>query len=1826
MSTLDYKLTANFVTVSSSFRTNVWLKIDYGDGSVQTIETEPSSVLKHKYANPGKFNVTAYAYNNISQVNLTCSNEIHVRNSINDLTIDVPDVVSLPEGKYVVAISSSKLFMGITCYFDVAGTEMTKSFPMIDVGTVKETQFDLSNLSAQTFEATVTCSDGTTNITTSTALMVVESISGLTMTLSRNITQVEDTVSIDLEVSSGSNITFVVSYGDGQLDLKYSGSETKRSFHVSYNTIGTFMVRGSAINALSSITESAIMYVNENLGEVSFSHFSKDLYSGRAFAGTGSKGKLNKYNLDRKLAISANVTTGTNLHYKWSFDNGESVFEAETTEPEILKKYYKPGNVTITCTVSNGVTDITDSMEVEMLQPVFLTHFTNDGPQKAQKNVTFSLVIKNSTPTTCVLINLQNSTLLYGEGICPEILQSHNFLVLNYDFVERPVSTHLSFTEFYQEEGSYSVRVTVFNWVSRSFAVSQVAITRAECKYPILELFGSGLDPEDPMATSAHKQVVVEASVKLNCQFSKLASFTWSLYLTSLKDGAIGIYNNELLNASLSRDTTKFQRSVKFHAHYFIPGNLYNVSLTVIMTEMPEIYRTISMYIYVKPRPLFTAFASGTQRVIGYNKPYVVDIASKSYDPDEVKASGSSESSKKKWRYIWSCYREGEPRPNPTVAPVIAIPTQLQNITLLIDKGGCFGTGPGKLDVPDTNGSLSLNTNYSPLNAVMVIEVVINTGIKTAIAQHRLQISPGDPPAINIRCMANCLAKVNPSDRYALLGRCETCESLGLALNYKWSLTYYNSSSKSYEEHSELASIAAETGVSSRSISIFESTLTQGSDFRITLKGTSAWSSPTYTLLEFSTTENPFGGTCSISPLEGEAMQTSFTVMCKDWINPETETAAGLVYRVYVQFGEETTSLLRTSANPEMDKLVLGPGEEASNYSVNVFVDVAHELGAITRTSLAITVRPLRLQSEDMNQFLESASTDLSNLISNGDVQKGWQWAAAIASTMNAAPETGKSGDLTTTTAAPITTTMSPSGDAGRAKLRDDLAAAVTSTPVDTLDDIQLSANTMKHVTKQKNEVSASNQLKSTEFMTSTANTLTKFADGDNGDRPSLVDTISSASAIMGCMTNVRSAASDAYKNTVNNAKQIIAEHNETYNGTTESILKTMSYLTTTTESPTTVAILTSTAAAVEAATGQVRTVTNSLVDVTAIVSESLLQSQVPGQAPVVIATDSLELTASRVLAEAANNSLAKVKNGGFKMPGLDTLMNDSSSGFMDQKMSACPDNLFNWDPSGDKLGTSVLSLTIGNGQGKDIKMVDTTEDFTIYLDIPPNLIPEKVKIQPRMNKRNSTWGTIHSIEIQDNCSAIYFVLSPENSTSVYDIQLGYKFKPTADEYNMTFSVPHDIEYESEEMDSDTFYEMRHSILLPAAKIYGAGIYYLLVSERLNISLEYELPEYEDATATRAPITTPGPENIEGFLFGESKNNQPWYEEIPDPDSVLLNVYYLQLVAPACRFWSVEDEAWKCDGCRVGTTSTFNKMTCLCNHLTSFGSDFFVPPNTIDFGSAFSDLGGKLADNYAVLLTICLMIGFYIAIGVWAHYKDKQDVKKWGVTPLEDNLENEKYLYMITVSTGMQAKSGTSSNIFFNLSGERDQTGVRKLTDGKRKHLSRGSQVRYVATSENILGRLQTLRLWHDNSGKGDDASWFLDRITVSDLQTGRTFAFLVNDWLAVDEGDGVVDREVSVASPQDLTAFSNLFTSNSKKNFTDGHLWVSVFVRPYQSTYTRLQRLSVVISVTFLTMVVNAMFYETEPPNSTKFELGIVTITTFQLWVNFTYFQKVSD
>lgn len=106
----------------------------------------------------------------------------------------------------------------------------------------------------------------------------------------------------------------------------------------------------------------------------------------------------------------------------------------------------------------------------------------------------------------------------------------------------------------------------------------------------------------------------------------------------------------------------------------------------------------------------------------------------------------------------------------------------------------------------------------------------------------------------------------------------------------------------------------------------------------------------------------------------------------------------------------------------------------------------------------------------------------------------------------------------------------------------------------------------------------------------------------------------------------------------------------------------------------------------------------------------------------------------------------------------------------------------------------------------------------------------------------------------------------------------------------------------------------------------------------------------------------------------------------------------------------------------------------------------------------------------------------------------------------------------------------------------------------------------------------------------------------ITDTKTHKEFPFICDKWLAVESEDGKIERLLSVAGEQDLKKFHLVFASTVSKGLLDGHIWFSIFLRPKQSSFTRVRRLSACLALIFLTMLTNAMFFGVgDAPGSRK-------------------------
>lgn len=147
------------------------------------------------------------------------------------------------------------------------------------------------------------------------------------------------------------------------------------------------------------------------------------------------------------------------------------------------------------------------------------------------------------------------------------------------------------------------------------------------------------------------------------------------------------------------------------------------------------------------------------------------------------------------------------------------------------------------------------------------------------------------------------------------------------------------------------------------------------------------------------------------------------------------------------------------------------------------------------------------------------------------------------------------------------------------------------------------------------------------------------------------------------------------------------------------------------------------------------------------------------------------------------------------------------------------------------------------------------------------------------------------------------------------------------------------------------------------------------------------------------------------------------------------------------------------------------------------------------------------------------------------------------------------------------------------------------LKDPKRPKFGRGEIDQFLLTVPQSLGSVKEIHIWHNNAGKSP--AWYLFRVLIRDLETESKWWFVCDQWLAVEEGNGAVDRRLKLATKEELTKFNILFVNATRKNLLDGHLWLSVFTRPPKSTFTRVQRLSCCLFLMLSTMLANLMFYQ---------------------------------
>ncbi|CAO2594491.1 Lipoxygenase homology domain-containing protein 1, partial [Lemmus lemmus] len=120
----------------------------------------------------------------------------------------------------------------------------------------------------------------------------------------------------------------------------------------------------------------------------------------------------------------------------------------------------------------------------------------------------------------------------------------------------------------------------------------------------------------------------------------------------------------------------------------------------------------------------------------------------------------------------------------------------------------------------------------------------------------------------------------------------------------------------------------------------------------------------------------------------------------------------------------------------------------------------------------------------------------------------------------------------------------------------------------------------------------------------------------------------------------------------------------------------------------------------------------------------------------------------------------------------------------------------------------------------------------------------------------------------------------------------------------------------------------------------------------------------------------------------------------------------------------------------------------------------------------------------------------------------------------------EPNTYEVQVITGNVPKAGTDANVYLTIYGEEyGDTGERPLKKSDKANKFEQGQTDTFTIYAIDLGSLTKIRIRHDNTGS--KPGWFLDRVDITDMNNEITYYFPCQRWLAVEEDDGQLSREL---------------------------------------------------------------------------------------------------
>nr|XP_016849673.1 PREDICTED: polycystic kidney disease and receptor for egg jelly-related protein [Anolis carolinensis] len=301
---------------------------------------------------------------------------------------------------------------------------------------------------------------------------------------------------------------------------------------------------------------------------------------------------------------------------------------------------------------------------------------------------------------------------------------------------------------------------------------------------------------------------------------------------------------------------------------------------------------------------------------------------------------------------------------------------------------------------------------------------------------------------------------------------------------------------------------------------------------------------------------------------------------------------------------------------------------------------------------------------------------------------------------------------------------------------------------------------------------------------------------------------------------------------------------------------------------------------------------------------------------------------------------------------------------------------------------------------------------------------------------------------------------------------------------------------------------------------------------------------------------------------------------------------------------------WEEGTCRLGSHTSWSKIHCICEakkhnttittttsrqllidsdpHIRFLAGKFALYPNPLDINKIIL---AEFDANPVPLFTVFSIFAGYIFFTTWATIKDKADLKRKNkILVLPDNDPYHKVRYLITIYTGSRLGSGTTADVFVELTGENGVSDIHCIKHPQFPTLFRASVDTFLLTTKYELGDILSLHIWHNNGGSSPN--WYLSRVKVYNVQTKKSWLFICRNWLGLGKADGKIERLFPAKHAHSSLNKMDYFFISLAKDLEETHVWLSVFSQVVTGSFTRVQRVSCCLVIMLINLLFNIMFF----------------------------------